>query len=230
MALLDDAGFHAVDHTGGDAEGPPAFGDGGVAGVGIEADQAEGDGGLDDGAGDGGHRRGELHVVAEFAGDHDVAGAEVLALFGGQGVIGFQVVAQAPVVVHPDAMARGGVADGGGESAVAVPVLVVGGGQAEADGELDGEGGGEPFDGQARGEDRQGRGDGQQVARRSGEKDGQPAEEEDDDPEDEEEGAGIAAAAPGGDGEQGSSGNTMNQAWMESMAAPLSRLRRAANP
>ena len=62
---------------------------------------------MDDGGGDGRHRTGEFDVVAEFADDDDIAGPEELAFDGGEGVIGFQVVAEAPIVIDPDAVSGG---------------------------------------------------------------------------------------------------------------------------
>ena len=137
--------------------------------------------------------------MAEFAAHDDVAGTDVLTLVRGHAVVVFQVVAQAPIVVHPHAMAVGRGVQRGGEGAVAVPVLVVDGGESEREGELRGEGGRQPFDGEARGEDGDRGGHRQQVAGGSGEEDDQGAGEEDADPGEQKAGVGVAAPAPGED-------------------------------
>jgi hypothetical protein len=121
-------------------------------------------------------------------------------------VVGFEVVAETPIVIHPDAMSGRDATDRRGEISVAVPVLVVGGGECEAEGELRGEGRSEVLRGKARGEDRHRSGDGKEVARGAGEEDENAAEEEDRDPEDKEECVGVAALAPRGDGERRNEG------------------------
>ena len=174
--------------------------------MGVQADEAQRNRGLNVGIREARKRSGEFHVVAEFAAHDDVAGTHVLALARGQAVVAFQVVAQAPIVIHPHAVSGGWSAQRGGERAVAVPVLVVDGGERERERELRGEGGRQPFDGEARGEDGDRGGHRQQVAGGPGEEDGQGAGEEDADPGEQEARVGFAAPAPGegrGGGHQG---------------------------
>ena len=196
MPLHHHAGGDAVDGAGGNAEGEVAFLHGGVSRVGVQADEAQRNRGLNFGIGEARERGGEFDAMAEFAAHDDVAGTNVLALVRGHAVVALQVIAEAPIVVHPHAVAFGGGVERGGEGAVAVPVLVVDGGEKERDGELRGECGRQPFDGQARGEDGDGGGHGQQVAGGSGEEDDQGAGKEDADPGEQETGVGLAAPAP----------------------------------
>ena len=129
----------------------------------VQADEAQWNRRLNIGIREPRKRSGEFHVVPKFAAHDDVAGTHLLALARGQAVIAFQVVAQAPVVIHPHAMSAGWSAQRGGERAVAVPVLVVDGGEREPERELRGEGGRQPFDGKARGQDGDRGGHRQQV-------------------------------------------------------------------
>jgi hypothetical protein len=76
-------------------------------------------------------------------------------------------------------------------------VLVVDGSEKESDGELGDKCGRQPFDGEARGEDGDRGGQGQQVAGGSRKENDESASEEDADPGEQEAGLGVAAVAPG---------------------------------
>ena len=132
--------------------------------------------------------------IGQFAGHDDVARAEGLIALEGQAALGFQVVAQTPVAIDPDAMI---LRQRVGEGPIAVPMLVVDGGEGEAQGHLHGEAGSQPARKAAGDQQRDGRGDGEQIAGRSGEEDHHGAGEEDRDPAGEEKDFAVAAVAPG---------------------------------
>ena len=87
----------------------------------------------------------------------------------GDAALLLEVVAHAPFAIDPNT----GRVDLAGELTVGVPVLIVGGGEAEAERELDGEGGSEPAGGKSGNEEGNGRGDRQQVAGGAGVENGE---------------------------------------------------------
>src|SRR5205823_14466294 len=96
-------GADTVDQIGGDVEGEESFSDGGISRVGFEAEDAEGDGWTDFGSGDDGDGRVEFHGAAELTQHDDLSGARWLAFAQRDAALLFEVVAQTPFAVDPDA-------------------------------------------------------------------------------------------------------------------------------
>src|ERR1019366_3698117 len=150
MALGDFAGAQAVDGAGGNAEWPETPRYRGVARVRFQADQAQRQGGADFGGAERSEWGDGVDGSAQIARYHDVAGAQALGLFQRQSAVGFEIEAQAPFAIDPDAMARRGAAQRFGKLAVAIPMLIIDGGERQAKGQLEGEAGGQPLGTQAR--------------------------------------------------------------------------------
>jgi len=106
MPLGDFAGAHAVDQPGGHSDGQkPRDTVEYPSATRVRSAAAEWWGGSPPCEGERMGRRG-VCGSAQLARDHDVAGAQALGLLQRQGAVGFEIVAQAPFAVDPNAVAR----------------------------------------------------------------------------------------------------------------------------
>ena len=121
--------------------------------------------------------------VAEFAGCDDFARMDGLVLAQRQAAFRLQIVAEPPLAVDPDAFRLGVIGERASELPVAIPVLVVDGGECEAeresarDRDLE-----QAHAGALGGENRDGQSNGEQIAGGAGEEDRERASEEDEHP------------------------------------------------
>ncbi len=141
---------HAVDYAARDAEGPESGAGVGESRMGFETDDAQRDGAADSDLHDGGGRRREGHGVAEGARNHDVAWAKRLRVGERQRAGLFEIIAQAPFAIYPDAVSVRKTRDSWRERAIGGPVMVVFHGEAEAERQLQREAEGEPSRTEAR--------------------------------------------------------------------------------
>src|SRR4051794_14998177 len=114
--------------------------------MGFEAEYAERDGGADVSGREDCDGGVELDSGAELARNDDLAGAEPLGFAKRDAALLLEVVPHPPFAVDPDARR----VDLAGELPVGIPMLVVRGGEADAERELNGEGRSEPAGGKSR--------------------------------------------------------------------------------
>ena len=111
---IGERGFAFDHHFGGELvhgregniEGAQAEHGGGISGAAFERDEPQRDGGRDGALGDGREHSaaaGERNGIAEFARDDHFAGMNRLALAQREPAFGFEVIAQSPFAVDPDA-------------------------------------------------------------------------------------------------------------------------------
>src|SRR5690349_14830734 len=140
------------------------------------ADLALGDGCENDATG------AEVDRVSKLAGDYHIARADRLLPKQGDSTFSFEVISQTPLAVDPRALAGKLRLQRCGEVAIGVRMLIVHGGESQAQDHLRGESYSEPSRIEPGYQQRDRRGDGKQIAGRSGEEDPDPGGEEDCDP------------------------------------------------
>src|SRR3984957_2198748 len=117
---------------------------------------------------------GERDGIAEFARYHHFAGMDRLPLMQREAALGFKVVAEPPFAVDPEALRPRIALKSTRKLAIAVTVLIVDGGERQAEGESTGQAHKQkPARGALGGENRDGQRNRQQVPCRAGKEDDQ---------------------------------------------------------